>query len=121
MDWVRGCLYGVVFFFFQAEDGIRDWSVTGVQTCALPIWAQRQPDRAARAEGTTYPRGAQSPAGDHGHASRHCLHAATQAEIGRASCRKECRSRWSPDHEKKNKRQTRNDEKDRDMTHQTDA
>src|SRR5260370_1662371 len=27
----------VVFFFFQAEDGIRDSSVTGVQTCALPI------------------------------------------------------------------------------------
>src|SRR5262249_60083400 len=27
-----------VVFFFQAEDGIRDWSVTGVQTCALPIW-----------------------------------------------------------------------------------
>src|SRR5438046_9017822 len=25
------------YFFFQAEDGIRDWSVTGVQTCALPI------------------------------------------------------------------------------------
>src|SRR5437879_13556501 len=25
------------FFFFQAEDGIRDTSVTGVQTCALPI------------------------------------------------------------------------------------
>src|ERR1017187_10520654 len=25
-------------FFFQAEDGIRDTSVTGVQTCALPIW-----------------------------------------------------------------------------------
>src|SRR5262249_58395661 len=38
------CLYHVInvccrlcFFFFQAEDGIRDWSVTGVQTCALPI------------------------------------------------------------------------------------
>ena len=29
------------FFFFQAEDGIRDWSVTGVQTCALPIWGVR--------------------------------------------------------------------------------
>src|SRR5258706_8848626 len=28
------------FFFFQAEDGIRDWSVTGVQTCALPISAR---------------------------------------------------------------------------------
>src|SRR2546425_8065042 len=27
-----------VFFFFQAEDGIRDKLVTGVQTCALPIW-----------------------------------------------------------------------------------
>src|SRR5262249_58870711 len=27
----------VCYFFFQAEDGIRDWSVTGVQTCALPI------------------------------------------------------------------------------------
>src|SRR5437762_11254323 len=27
-----------MFFFFQAEDGIRDTSVTGVQTCALPIW-----------------------------------------------------------------------------------
>ena len=26
-----------VFFFFQAEDGIRDYDVTGVQTCALPI------------------------------------------------------------------------------------
>src|SRR5258706_10081124 len=30
-----------VFFFFQAEDGIRDWSVTGVQTCALPIYPDR--------------------------------------------------------------------------------
>src|SRR5207244_6034166 len=29
-----------VFFFFQAEDGIRDDLVTGVQTCALPIWAR---------------------------------------------------------------------------------
>src|SRR2546425_8714681 len=28
----------VYFFFFQAEDGIRDKLVTGVQTCALPIW-----------------------------------------------------------------------------------
>src|SRR5205085_6295005 len=30
------------FFFFQAEDGIRDLTVTGVQTCALPIWFARQ-------------------------------------------------------------------------------
>src|SRR5262249_39649148 len=33
-----------VCFFFQAEDGIRDWSVTGVQTCALPIFVA-PPDR----------------------------------------------------------------------------
>src|SRR2546428_650727 len=37
------CVVGVarfvaIFFFFQAEDGIRDLIVTGVQTCALPIW-----------------------------------------------------------------------------------
>src|SRR5437879_7904054 len=31
-------LYVFLFFFFQAEDGIRDTSVTGVQTCALPIY-----------------------------------------------------------------------------------
>src|SRR5437764_10960713 len=31
------CLYTLILFFFQAEDGIRDTSVTGVQTCALPI------------------------------------------------------------------------------------
>src|SRR2546429_6315611 len=31
--------YSLIFFFFQAEDGIRDVAVTGVQTCALPIFA----------------------------------------------------------------------------------
>src|SRR6266478_5293301 len=30
-------LFSFFFFFFQAEDGIRDLTVTGVQTCALPI------------------------------------------------------------------------------------
>src|SRR5690606_21724957 len=32
-------------FFFQAEDGIRDFHVTGVQTCALPIFSQATPSR----------------------------------------------------------------------------
>src|SRR5207302_5686283 len=32
-------LAGLYFFFFQAEDGIRDFHVTGVQTCALPIYS----------------------------------------------------------------------------------
>src|SRR5690625_7417335 len=32
----------MLFFFFQAEDGIRDGHVTGVQTCALPIFMARK-------------------------------------------------------------------------------
>src|SRR6266699_4499277 len=40
------------FFFFQAEDGIRDADVTGVQTCALPISASR-PRRPARRDEVT--------------------------------------------------------------------
>src|SRR2546429_945603 len=46
-DYVRSRLpdSACVIFFFQAEDGIRDVAVTGVQTCALPI----SPPRTARA------------------------------------------------------------------------
>src|SRR5437016_8809940 len=50
--WTYSYSMRMAVFFFQAEDGIRDWSVTGVQTCALPIcakpkqasrqWAERQ-------------------------------------------------------------------------------
>src|SRR5699024_3737089 len=42
----RGCY--LFFFFFQAEDGIRDRNVTGVQTCALPIFAAREQYRGGR-------------------------------------------------------------------------
>src|SRR2546427_7415358 len=35
VEWLNLVLFS--FFFFQAEDGIRDLTVTGVQTCALPI------------------------------------------------------------------------------------
>src|SRR2546422_4219311 len=35
-----------MFFFFQAEDGIRDVAVTGVQTCALPIYRLEREHRA---------------------------------------------------------------------------
>src|SRR5205085_7416828 len=38
---------GSAFFFFQAEDGIRDLTVTGVQTCALPIYDGRVTGAAA--------------------------------------------------------------------------
>src|SRR2546430_6198328 len=48
--------YLFVFFFFQAEDGIRDLTVTGVQTCALPICEDdRERARAA------LPRASRSP------------------------------------------------------------
>src|SRR5256885_5689050 len=40
------CIADVCFFFFQAEGGIRDYKVTGVQTCALPIY-RRGPREAA--------------------------------------------------------------------------
>src|SRR5690606_8303298 len=35
---LKFCVLRNLFFFFQAEDGIRDFHVTGVQTCALPIY-----------------------------------------------------------------------------------
>src|SRR5256885_12265110 len=37
-----------LFFFFQAEDGIRDYKVTGVQTCALPIYSRSREMGASR-------------------------------------------------------------------------
>src|SRR3989454_11059622 len=46
----------VAFFFFQAEDGIRDYKVTGVQTCALPIYPEGAAELAADALGLG-PRG----------------------------------------------------------------
>src|SRR3712207_6872947 len=42
--------YFIVFFFFQAEDGIRDIGVTGVQTCALPISGVRNGVRGSRVD-----------------------------------------------------------------------
>src|SRR3989454_9212530 len=44
------------FFFFQAEDGIRDYKVTGVQTCALPIsGCSRQGRQSAPPDGERTP------------------------------------------------------------------
>src|SRR5258707_11073373 len=86
-----------VFFFFQAEDGIRDIGVTGVQTCALPI-SVRTPRRATPPPGPhrwrpgLHPRGPESPPRPtfppgpspvRGHPDR----VAQGGQIGRASCR----------------------------------
>src|SRR5699024_11356243 len=45
------------FFFFQAEDGIRDRNVTGVQTCALPIFISFSNDPIARQHFGPYTQG----------------------------------------------------------------
>src|SRR5690606_40673256 len=47
-------LCGCFFFFFQAEDGIRAFHVTGVQTCALPI---SRPSSASRFAANAFPAG----------------------------------------------------------------
>src|SRR5690606_41068705 len=81
------------FFFFQAEDGIRDFHVTGVQTCALPISpimpASTSPLPAVANQGEPLPLTTQRPSG------------AAMTVAGRSEERrvgKECRSRWSPYH-----------------------
>src|SRR5437879_11807826 len=48
------CVKTLCFFFFQAEDGIRDTSVTGVQTCALPIYEARSRHNSAYWSGRPY-------------------------------------------------------------------
>src|SRR5947209_14296821 len=94
----------IFFFFFQAEDGIRDIGVTGVQTCALPI--------------LTLPR-ASDPSGwrrvacaresyhsSSGGLARSCLCILLLLIQKRSEERrvgKECRYRWSPLNQKKKK------------------
>src|SRR5947207_11079906 len=53
------------YFFFQAEDGIRDHCVTGVQTCALPICRQRAAAAPLRQH---KPTPGQAPPPQYGHA-----------------------------------------------------
>src|SRR5207237_3861798 len=86
-----------VFFFFQAEDGIRDSSVTGVQTCALPISIALAIARARSCQSDHEP-----PLGLAFHLSVKPLRVALVEpvaypiqlrEIGRARVGKECRSR----------------------------
>src|SRR5436189_3365433 len=81
------------FFFFQAEDGIRDTSVTGVQTCALPIYGLRALLRPAR--GQARGAGAEEELGSVG-PSRSAPGFPGRSEERRVG--KECRSRWSPYH-----------------------
>src|SRR5256885_10360421 len=91
------------FFFFQAEDGIRDYKVTGVQTCALPICAaivgldERARAVALELVGTA---GVQRQQVERrpgfGDADRRQDLRRGRSEERRVG--KECRSRWSPYH-----------------------
>src|SRR2546430_8858725 len=95
------------FFFFQAEDGIRDLTVTGVQTCALPIYRQWHPARHLDAE-PGQPADLRGIVGEqpdrmHTEVGEDLRTGGVLAGIGRQRSEerrvgKECRSRWSPYH-----------------------
>src|SRR2546430_10287865 len=85
------------FFFFQAEDGIRDLTVTGVQTCALPILAsQSRPPSLPSLNGNTlvlaakaFPKAGSSCSTTNTElwSGPPRLTSIRHSEIGRASCR----------------------------------
>src|SRR5437879_11551638 len=79
------------FFFFQAEDGIRDTSVTGVQTCALPI-------SAPASHPPTWPGALCVTPREQGTRSRGPATAFHRRRSEERRVGKECRSRWSQDH-----------------------
>src|SRR5688572_32621987 len=82
------------FFFFQAEDGIRDLTVTGVQTCALPISA---PFFFVRDQAPLFwPPFDDIPNIAAQEAARFQFETGRRSEERRVG--KECRSRWSPYH-----------------------
>src|SRR5256885_8718449 len=82
-----------VFFFFQAEDGIRDYKVTGVQTCALPICGLLDAAQAADINQILYKELAQQAI-----LKPTILNAELKERSEERRVGKECRSRWSPYH-----------------------
>src|SRR2546430_10054153 len=92
----------VLLFFFQAEDGIRDLTVTGVQTCALPIWSRlrdsgrrlwRLDSPAGESPARPDLRSEAPPANIDGEQTLTPHERSEERRVG-----KECRSRWSPYH-----------------------
>src|SRR2546426_5747499 len=77
------------FFFFQAEDGIRDYKVTGVQTCALPIWYWL----ISRRYWSSDPSSNEARLAVFSCMAVSPLRRSEERRVG-----KECRSRWSPYH-----------------------
>src|SRR3989440_1641227 len=97
----------IFFFFFQAEDGIRDLIVTGVQTCALPILpcsrkSKRSGELGLKNGPSVCLRVGASPSSQAGVGGRlGSAHAGPASPTLRSEERRvgeEGRSRWSPDH-----------------------
>src|SRR3712207_7434400 len=97
------------YFFYQAEDGIRDIGVTGVQTCALPIWpvpvvGRDDPHRAP--PGLAEELAERQAIAPHQHVVASLAvdpEAGLERRVGQPRSEerrvgKECRSRWSPYH-----------------------
>src|SRR5256886_11581610 len=106
MEWFERCR-DAGLFFFQAEDGIRDLTVTGVQTCALPIFTLTDslfqvmgvPQEVAtlgRAYLDTWLLGGPLVFGFFAIEATFRASGDTRSEERRVG--KECRSRWSPYH-----------------------
>src|SRR5437868_13833720 len=97
-----------MFFFFQAEDGIRDRNVTGVQTCALPIFGDAGDADAARGIGLHL--GQVEFGGDAGELADRVQVEVAEGPAPRRGRRseerrvgKEGRARGAPEHENKSK------------------
>src|SRR5688572_31827521 len=92
------CLRFDCFFFFQAEDGIRDLTVTGVQTCALPISDNVASATSVCLAATTTSRSLWRgrPLAPVAVSARRQAPVPVRSEERRVG--KECRSRWSPYH-----------------------
>src|SRR5437763_13936478 len=102
METFTGISIIVVFFFFQAEDGIRDTSVTGVQTCALPILLSDW-------EGHPVPRNPIAPVTGDARRGRTQEIKTERSEERRVG--KECRGRSATYQEKKKKRQATDEQR----------
>src|SRR2546421_1047827 len=106
-EFANTILAVVFFFFFQAEDGIRDLIVTGVQTCALPILKDHAQVRPSPRLVMAGRMGENSHMHTHFGSATHLgatflgvLIAGTAWRLRSEERRvgKECRSRWSPYH-----------------------
>src|SRR5687767_15908996 len=98
---------GMFYFFFQAEDGIRDKLVTGVQTCALPISFLLQTEeldgQVVKSDVAAEPAPTEPDATAAAAPARRSRKKKEERDRKSVRVGKECRSRGSPGHRKKEK------------------